>query len=412
MTAALEAAKQGFNVILVEQQSTLGGQALSLKRSWDGRDIGAYVEDLKNQVLNNDAIKVFLNSMVIDQKGFVGSFESEIMTPSGAARKIKHGAILVATGAEEARPDLYGLDTLDNVITQTDFEALLDRGDTINGYKHVAMLQCAGSRDSNHLDYCSRVCCNQAVKNAMRFKELHPEGRVDILYRDMRCYGLGELNYRQARLQGINFIRFDPEENPPEIKTQEQRHRIAITDPSIGMPITLTPDLLVLSTGIKPRDTDELASMLRVPRNKAGFFIEAHAKLRPVDLPSEGLFMAGTAHAPKDISETIAQAQAAVARATTILSKKSLKLSGVVSTVDPTHCAVCLTCVRACPYGVPFINDQHTAEINPALCQGCGICVAECPAKAITLGRYLDSNIIAKLEAYTESSPEISKGGQ
>jgi heterodisulfide reductase subunit A len=246
----------------------------------------------------------------------------------------------------------------------------------------------------------------------MRFKELHSEGRVDILYRDMRCYGLGELNYRKARLQGINFIRFDPEENPPEIKTQEQMHRITITDPSIGMPVTLTPDLLVLSTGIKPRDTDELASMLRVPRNKAGFFIEAHAKLRPVDLPSEGLFMAGTVHAPKDISETIAQAQAAVARATTILSKKSLKLSGVVSTVDPTHCAVCLTCVRACPYGVPVINDQHTADINPALCQGCGICVAECPAKAITLGRYLDSNIIAKLEAYTESSPEISKGGQ
>jgi heterodisulfide reductase subunit A len=412
MTAALEAAKQGFGVYLVEQQATLGGMAQSLRRSMDGQDIGLYVQKLKERVMNNDAIKLFMNSMVIDQKGFVGSFESEIMTPSGGSRKIKHGAILVATGAEESRPDLYGLDTLDRAITQTDFEGALYRSDSIEMYKHIVMLQCAGSRDSQYLDYCSRVCCNQAVKNALQFKELHPDGRVDVLYRDMRCYGLGELNYRKARLRGINFIRFDPEENPPDITTGEQGIEITITDPSIGRSISLTPDLLVLSTGIKPRDTDELASMLRVPRNKAGFFIEAHAKLRPVDLPSEGLFMAGTAHAPKDVSETIAQAQAAVARATTILSKRSLKLSGVVSTVDPTHCAVCLTCVRACPYGVPFINDQHTAEINPALCQGCGICVAECPAKAISLGRYLDSNIIAKLESYTGSESAVPKGGQ
>ncbi len=408
MTAALEAAKQGFGVYLVEQQETLGGQAQSLRWSFDGRDIGTFVRALKEQVVNTEAIKVFLNSVVVDQKGFIGSFESEIMTPSGGSRKVKHGAILVATGAEESRPELHGLGSLETVVTQTDFEMSLARAGATDGVSHIVMLQCAGSRDSNHLDYCSRVCCNQAVKNALHFKELHPEGRVDVLYRDMRCYGLGELHYRKARMQGINFIRFDPEENPPAIATDDQGIEIKVTDPSIGMQVTLTPDILVLSTGIKSRDTEELATMLRIPRNKAGFFIEAHAKLRPVDLPSEGLYMAGTAHAPKDISETIAQAQAAVARATTVLSKKTLKLSGVVSTVDPTHCAVCLTCVRACPYGVPFINDQHTAEINPALCQGCGICVAECPAKAITLGRYLDSNIIAKLEAYSENGQTVS----
>jgi len=358
--------------------------------------------------MNNDMIKVYLNSVLVDQKGFIGSFESEIMTPSGGSRKIKHGAIMVATGAEESRPEIYGLGSADNVVTQTDFEQSLYTFGSTDEYKNIVMLQCAGSRDSEHLDYCSRICCNQAVKNALHFKEQHPEGRVNILYRDMRCYGLGELNYREARMKGINFIRFDPEENPPDIRIDEQGIAISITDPSIGMPVNLRPDLLVLSTGIKARDTEELASLLRIPRNKLGFYIEAHAKLRPVDLPSEGLFMAGTAHAPKDISETIAQAQAAVARATTVLSKKSLKLSGVVSTVDPTHCAVCLTCVRACPYGVPFINDEHTAEINPALCQGCGICVAECPAKAITLGRYLDSNIVAKLEAYSESESTVS----
>jgi len=232
---------------------------------------------------------------------------------------------------------------------------------------------------------------------------MHPEARIDVLYRDMRCYGLAELDYSRARREGINFVRYDPEENPLQITAEEAGIEITVVDPSVRLPVRFHPDLLVLSTGMKPRDAEELASMLRVPRNSNGFFIEAHAKLRPVDLPSEGLFMAGTAHGPKSSTESITQAQAAVARAATLLSRDSMKMSAIVSVVDPTHCAVCLTCVRACPYGVPFINDQHSAEINPALCQGCGICVAECPAKTIHLGRYGDKNIRAKIEAYSAS---------
>ena len=264
------------------------------------------------------------------------------------------------------------------------------------------MLQCAGSRDKEHLPYCSRICCNQAVKNGLRFKKMYPEAQIDVLYRDMRCYGLGEIEYRRARMEGINFIRYDPDTNPPEINADEGGVDVMVTDPSIRLPVKIRANFLVLSTGMQPRDAEELASMLRVPRSEDGFFIEAHAKLRPVDLPSEGLFMAGTVHGPKSSGEAIAQAQAAVARATTILSRTSLKMSGVVSRVDPANCAVCLTCVRACPYGVPFINDEHSAEINPALCQGCGICVAECPAKTIFMGRFEDRNITAKIEAYCE----------
>jgi heterodisulfide reductase subunit A len=411
MTAAEEAAKQGFSVYLVEQQADLGGQLLNLRRSWDGSSFTGYIEQLRNRIRGNDKIKIFTSSMVVDQSGFVGSFQTDIMTPSGATRTVKHGAILVATGAEEHRPKLHRLDENDAVLTQTDFEVLLEEGtQKTDQYKSIVMLQCAGSRDPEHLPYCSRVCCNQAVKNALTLKEKSPKTRVDILYRDMRCYGLGELNYRRARLAGINFIRYDPKQNAPLIEVAENGLSVTLIDPSIQLPIMLHPDMLVLSTGIKPRDTEELASMLRVPRNSSGFFIEAHAKLRPVDLPSEGLFMAGTAHAPKDAGETISQAQAAVARATTILAKKKLRLSGVVSTVDPTNCAVCLTCVRACPYGVPFINDRHSAEINPALCQGCGICVAECPAKTISLGRYEDRNITAKLGAYSNMKPAEAKG--
>ena len=401
MTAAVEAGRQGFGVYLVEREAQLGGQLLNLQRSNDGRKFVDFLQTLTEKIAADEKIRVFTSSEVVEQSGFVGSFETDIVMPSGATRTLKHGAILVATGAEEYRPEIYGLGTLDSVMTQTDFGAALENGNT-DSWQHsrVVMLQCAGSRDEEHLPYCSRVCCNHAVKNGLRFKEMFPEARVDVLYRDMRCYGLGEIDYRAARQAGINFIRFDPETNPVKINAEETGIDINVTDPSIRLPVRLHPDLLVLSTGMKPRETEELASMLRVPRNKAGFFIEAHAKLRPVDLPSEGLFMAGTAHGPKSSSETIAQAQAAVARVATLLSKNSLKMSGVVSKVDPTNCAVCLTCVRACPYGVPFINDQHSAEINPALCQGCGICVAECPAKTIFMGRYDDRNIRAKIESY------------
>lgn len=411
MTAADEAIKQGFSVYLIEQNAELGGQLLKLMRTWDGSLFQEYMFQLRDKLVENEQVKVFTSSMVVEQRGFVGSFETDIMTPSGATRTIQHGAIIVATGAEEYRPDMYDLESNDCVITQTDFESMLEEK-TKEGFNNssIVMMQCAGSRCDDHLPYCSRVCCNQAVKNALTFKSLYPASRVDVLYRDMRCYGLGELNYRRARMAGINFIRFDPQTNAPKIHFNDSLITIEVTDPSIRLPVTLHPDLLVLSTGIQARDTEDLASMLRVPRNKNGFFIEAHAKLRPVDLPSEGLFMAGTAHAPKDASETISQAQAAVARAATILAKDKLQMSGIISTVDPQNCAVCLTCVRACPYGVPFINDDHSAEINPALCQGCGICVAECPAKTISLGRFEDRNIRAKLGAYTEQKEAEPKG--
>jgi heterodisulfide reductase subunit A len=413
MTAALEAAGQGFGVYLVEQQEELGGQVRFLQRSWDGQDFSPFLISLKERVMNNELIRVLTSSMVVDQGGFVGSFETDVMTPTGGTRKIKHGATLVATGTKESRPDLYGLNEHADVLTQTDLETVIVNDPVrASSWKSIVMLQCAGSRCSEHLDYCSRICCNQAIKNSLRLKERNPDIRVDVLYRDMRCYGLGELDYRKARLQGVNFIRFDPETSAPEIKIAESMVDVTVLDPSIRMKVSLQPDILVLSTGIVPHDTEELASMLRVPRNDNGFFIEAHAKLRPVDLPSEGLFMAGTAHGPKNVSETIAQAQAAVARASTILSNNKLKLSGVYSTVEPENCAVCLTCVRACPYNVPVINEQHTAYINPALCQGCGICVAECPAKTITLGRFDDKNINAKLQSYTETEYADAKGGK
>nr|WP_136807346.1 4Fe-4S binding protein [Desulfosediminicola flagellatus] len=398
MTAALEASAQGCNVYLLEKEPMLGGQLNRLRQTTDFRDIQNYLGTLVQQVEQDEKIQVYTSSVVVEHSGFVGAFETEIITPSGSQRTLKHGAILLTTGTTENRPKLYGLGEQVNVITQTDFERLISEGTEVTSqYKNIVMIQCAGSRDENEQNYCSRVCCNQAVKNSLSFKAMHPDSRIDVLYRDMRTYGLGELSYRKAREQGVNFIRYEPEQNAPICEHQGNSIHISIFDPSIRMQVDLQPDLLVLSTGIKPNDTDELASMLRCTRNANGFFIEAHAKLRPVDLPSEGLFMAGTAHGPKNIPESISQAQAAVSRALTILSQDKLTLSAVVSRVEPENCAVCLTCVRACPYGVPVITEDHTAEINPALCQGCGICVAECPAKTIYLGRYNDQNMFAKV---------------
>ncbi len=401
MTAALAAARQGFVVYLVERESELGGRLRAASRGNDGRDMAGYLQGLRQEIEADSRIRLFLGCEVVAQSGFVGAFESEIAMPSGATRTIHHGAVLLATGADENRPPLHGLGELATVVSQTDFGNLLEEASPpLPERPQVVVLQCAGSRDPDHLPYCSRVCCNQAVRNGLRFLERYPQGRLDILYRDMRCYGLAELDYRRARQAGINFIRFDPAVNPPQITTSADGIEVLIVDPSVGQPVRLLGDLLVLSTGMRPRQNEELASMLRVPCAADGFFLEAHAKLRPVDLPGEGLFMAGTVHAPKSAPESIVQARAAVARATTLLSRKSLTMSAIVSRVDPTNCAVCLTCVRACPYGVPVINDEHTAEINPALCQGCGICVAECPAKAISLGRYDDRNIEAKIASF------------
>ena len=409
MIAAKEAAQQGFPVFLVEKEEELGGNLKTLRRTAEGDDVQAFLNEIRQEVLRTPDIQVLTGAMVVNHTGYLGNYTTEVMTSAGTARTLEHGAVVVATGGREARPDLYGLGTEDNVLTQSDLERRLqDEPDKLKGIESVLMVQCAGSRDEER-PYCSRICCNQAIKNARTLKALRPNVRVDILYRDVRSYGLSELNYLAARKEGINFIRYDPEDNPLDIVLENGKAKVTLKDVSLQSRVQLQGDLLVLSVGIDAEENEELATQLKTPRNEAGFFIEAHAKLRPVDFASDGLYLAGLAHYPKSIPETISQAKAAVARAATILSKESLRLSGIVSYVNPEHCAVCLTCVRACPYGVPFVNEEHTAEINPALCHGCGICVAECPAKTITLRHYTHGQILAKIEALPEEEGSISE---
>jgi heterodisulfide reductase subunit A-like polyferredoxin len=235
------------------------------------------------------------------------------------------------------------------------------------------------------------------VKYALQLKKINPETEVLILYRDMRTYGLLEDYYKEARDQGVLFARFDLE-RPPEVTNDNGALNITFIDHILERPVTLPVDALVLSAGARPNDTEELASLLKIPRNTAGFFIEAHAKLRPVDFASEGIFLCGMAHSPKLISESIAQAQAAASRAGAFLADTRQTISGVTAHVDPERCAACLVCLRTCPYGVPQINQDNVSEINEALCQGCGTCAAECPAKVIQLSHFEDDQLSAKLK--------------
>jgi heterodisulfide reductase subunit A-like polyferredoxin len=236
------------------------------------------------------------------------------------------------------------------------------------------------------------------VKHALHLKDLNPDLEVFILYRDMRTYGMLEDYYREARNRGVLFVRFDPE-NQPEVKEVDGKLQATFLDHVLGFPVTLPADAVVLSAATVPADVDELASLLKLPRNAEGFFIEAHAKLRPVDFSSEGVFLCGTGHGPKLISESIAQSLAAASRASAFLGDTTQTISGITALVDPARCAACLICVRACPFHVPEISKENVSEINKALCHGCGICAAECPAKTIELEHFEDDQLSAKIKA-------------
>jgi len=263
------------------------------------------------------------------------------------------------------------------------------------------MIQCVGSRNEENPN-CSRICCQNAVKNAIALKELNPDTDVFILYRDMRMYSMLEEYYTKARNLGVIFFRFTTD-NPPEVKAGDDGKLIVtFNDHVLGRKVEADADLVTLSAGVKAGDTEELATIIKTGRNAEGFFMEAHVKLRPVEAATEGIFICGTAHGPKLISETITQAMAAASRATTFLSKEYLTLSAVTAEVNPDHCASCLVCVRSCPYNVPYINELGVSYIDPALCQGCGVCAAECPAKTIKLNWYEDEQLLSKVESLLE----------
>jgi heterodisulfide reductase subunit A-like polyferredoxin len=409
MNAALSLAEQGFPVHLLERSAELGGNLRKVYYTLDDLDPQAYLRDLTGRVEGHQLITVHRDAELVDTSGFVGNFTSRIRR-GGAESAVEHAVVIVATGAQEYRGDeyLYGQD--ERILTQQEFEVLAaENPQIISELRNVVMILCVGPGTQ----YCSRICCAGAIKNALKIRQLSPGATVHILHRDIRTYGFQERFYRKALQEGVIFTRYNDSRLP--VVTADGELEVRFWEPVLAEEMRVRPDLIVLNTGlVAAPGARELATRLKVPCGLDGFFLEAHIKLRPVDFVTEGMFVAGAAHYPKFLDESVVQAQAAAARAATILSKATLQAGGVVAVVQPEKCTGCLTCVRVCPYNVPIIDRTLSgaggvvgaAHIEIAACQGCGICAAECPAKAIQLMHYRDEQVTAEAEALLVCQPQ------
>ncbi len=407
LTAALAIADSGFSVNLVEQSEMLGGNLLNIYYVAAGFNPQRLLRDLVNRVRSHQRINVFTRTEVVKHTGHVGYFQTEITTRQQdgtvARTAFDHGVTIVATGGQETQKHPW-LD-LPNVITQRKLEeTVIHHPEQIAALKNVVMIQCV--HPPGEADYCSRVCCTATLKNAIRIKLMNPNCQVSVLYKNIVTYGFREEHYTEARQRGVIFVRYT-DENPPQINWVQDHLEVKVLDVSLDRWLLLPADIIPLSMSIAPSEgTRELAQMLRVPLSSEGFFSEAQLKLRPMDFMREGIFLAGMAHYPKFIEESISHALAASARAITLLAWESLYLGGVVAQVDPEKCVGCLTCTRTCPFGIPQVIQEEgrygvgklggAAYIDSAQCQGCGTCTGECPANAIQLVNFTDSQIMLR----------------
>jgi heterodisulfide reductase subunit A2 len=396
MTAALSLAEQGFRVHLVERTGSLGGHLADIHGTLEHNDISGFTLDLISRVKNHSNIKLHMEKEVTSVAGHIGKFVITLSDNKGKY-DVSCGAVIIATGAGYAETNEFLYNESENVINQLELENALYAKSFKGSNKNIVMIQCVGSRNSEH-EYCSRICCSMAIKNAIKIKEQFPDSNIYILYRDIRTYGFRELYYKKAREKGVVFIRYD--EKLPPVVSNNNGLLVTLDSPDFPETIEIETDNIILSTGINaPLENLRLANMLKVPLNGDGFYNEAHLKLRPVDFANEGIFLCGLAHSPKFMDENIAQARAAAARAATVLSKTHLETSAQVSNVDQSKCISCMTCVKACPYGAPFVNHDHKAQVEAAKCMGCGICASECPARAIQLSNFESKQFNAMIES-------------
>jgi heterodisulfide reductase subunit A len=403
MNAGLTLADQGYDVDLVERQAFLGGQALHLDSTWKGEKVRPYVEDLIDKVNRHDKITTHLESEISEVHGVVGNFVSKL-SPGG--EEIHHGIVIFATGAKPYEPEgqfLYKQNP--NVLLSLDLDReMAQNSERIKNAEAVAFIQCVGSRIPER-PYCSKVCCSHSVENALKLKEMHPEKDVYIIYRDLRTYGERETLYEKAREKGVLFFRYDLED-PPLVEDADGKIIIRVTDRALKRPIELTPDLLVLATAIVPHDNTPISEHYKVPLSAEGFFNEAHAKIRPVDCVTDGIFLAGLCHFPKPLEESIAQALASASRASTILSRDFMELESTISHCIGEHCDGCALCLDTCPYKAITLTEhltdrgmERSVEVSEALCKGCGVCMATCPKLGICVAGFTPAQLRAQVDA-------------
>jgi heterodisulfide reductase subunit A len=413
MTAAIELAEQGYNVFVVEKEKELGGNLRKIHHLLNGGDPQAELKKLVERVKKTKNIHLYTEAKIENIEGTIGSFKTTI-SQKGKSTELDHGVAIVATGAQEYEPKEYLYSQHERVITQFELEQrLIPNGDSSyaskkNMPKNIVMIQCVGSRDEER-PYCSRVCCSEAIKNALKIKELSPETNVYILFRDIRTYGFRESYYTKARQQNVMFIRFE-EDRKPQVTKNGKGLNVEVFDLTLKRPIKIPADLVVLSAGIVAGEgNEEIAKFLKVPLNKEGFFLEAHMKLRPVDFATDGVYLCGLAHSAKAVEESIIQAQATASRATTVLSKDSIELEANISQVIDENCDGCAYCVEPCPYQaitlIEYMKNgevKKTVEVDETACKGCGCCMATCPKKGIFVRGFKLEQIGAQVNAALE----------
>ena len=403
MAAALSLARQGYETHLVERSDRLGGQAHHLYKTIDGDLVSEKLAALIADVEQNQNIRLHLNTELTAVDGFVGNFKSTL-TSNGSQEEIVHGVSIVATGGKALQTEEYGYGQNERIMTSLELDQRMMADDpALANAESAVFIQCVGSREPER-PYCSRVCCTHSIDNALELKKRNPEMNVFILYRDIRTYGEREYLYKEAREQGVIFIRYNLDDKPV-VTVADGKVRITVTDHVLGVPVAIEADLLTLATAVLPNRDEKLAQFFKVPVNDDGFYVEKHAKLGPSDFATDGVFLCGLAHYPKPIDEAIVQGRAAASRAVTLLARKKIYANGQVAQVDPMMCSSCGVCVSICPYSAPSFIDADArmhagkAQINAVLCKGCGLCVASCRSGAIHLKGFDNDQIFAQISA-------------
>ena len=414
MNCALSIANQGHQVHLVEKSSELGGVARKIHFTSYGLDMQEYLRDLIAKVYKHPLIHVYHDATITEATGYVGNFVTSVRSDKGLTQ-IKHGAAVIAIGADLYKPSeyLYGQD--ERVLTQLELEERIAQQDEkITNASSLVMIQCVGCRNEER-NYCSRICCSVSVKHALKLKEINPEMDIYILFRDMRTYGYNEDYYREASNKDVKFIRYEPDDKP-EVEPGESEDgrpvlKVTVTDFVLGKKLVLDADVISLAAAVVPSaSTNDVAGLFKVTLNPDGFFKEAHVKLRPVDFATDGVYVCGAAHYPKFLPETVNQSFGAAGRALTLLSRDVVVASGAVCDVDESKCVSCGACITACTYGaIDFYETAmgRKARVNPVLCKGDGVCNAKCPTNAIQLKHFTDEEIISEIDvAFPEEEVE------